>query len=294
MEKHDGFCRHTQSIAIWPFVSEKHGIRNDLEERKPKEVWEIQGCITALASHPTRSTQFVCGNALGALSFWEIASPTLQPMQCQSALHRDAHMEAVCGLFWLDVDRCLSAAQDGKLNLWSLSNRFQEPLGSIQLLLNHIPRRYLPSFFGHRPNVSQRSCPVGSNFYLFLIRLDAENFFFFFLNVVEKLKFVFSYGTDDFNVPHDTTTMFDWVGKWSAGTMSFTKCRNESRLFVFYPFKFKSYSIFLSISRGCHYKYPISSYFSSCLFNLCERWFCSSLSYSSCKTFFLFSNRQKK
>lgn len=126
--KHEGSCEHTAFVSGWNIF------RSNIDFEEPHWSINVNGCVTALAWHPRKSTIFAAGTMNGVISVYDIGKEEGNPLQYQTQLNEYLHYDNITQLGWCiykvnNNQKVLqsSCSVDGKLQLWDMADKLKYP-----------------------------------------------------------------------------------------------------------------------------------------------------------------------
>jgi WD40 repeat protein len=128
----NGWCDMPGAVCVWRIFSK------DFAPENPYLTFDHASCFCSLAFHPENPALLAAGSFDGQLMVWDISQDSPEEPVAMTPINEFCHSEPVFSLCWIwDAKEreflLISAAADGRILTWSLSNKLRHPVRGAML-----------------------------------------------------------------------------------------------------------------------------------------------------------------
>lgn len=135
--KHSHYCDHESFLCIWSLF------RSYTRESHPSSTIEIDGCVTAICSHPTLSSIFAVATASGHVQVIDSQFGSSNNSLSTPTASSVSHEEGVSFLAWVtELGFLVSLGYDGRILVWKydVPKRSLVALKQYSILTSDLPK----------------------------------------------------------------------------------------------------------------------------------------------------------
>lgn len=144
-----GWCDHPGAVCVWNLFSK------DFNASNPHFVLDHTSCLMSCKCHPINPSLIAAGSFNGEVVVWDLTSP--EKALCVSPISDYSHKDPIVDISWVwsggkeggggagfkSEWLICTVGTDGKVLLWSLTNKLAHPVKGVTLAEGKVSKRYV-------------------------------------------------------------------------------------------------------------------------------------------------------